>query len=113
MVGAFCDAIRVTDLIDPTRYLAGFQVIPDEIPGFGRIRFDQVKVSMRVAPAMEDEIRAGRAMGLDVLLPEATGRLGGFSDACHSLTAATTVAIGQEERLVAEMEDILKDGAHG
>ena len=68
---------------------------------------------MRVAPSMEDEIRAGRAMGLNVLLPEATTRLGGFSDACHSLTAATTVAIGKEERLIAEMEDILKGEAHG
>ena len=113
MVGAFCDAIRVTGLIDPARYLAGFQIIPDEIPGFGTISFGQTKVSMRVAPSMEAEIRAGRAMGLNVLLPEATTRLGGFSDACHSLTAATTVAVGKEERLIAEMEDILKGEAHG
>jgi len=41
---------------------------------------------------MEDEIRAGRAPGLHTFLPEATHRLGGFSDACHSLTAATTIA---------------------
>jgi hypothetical protein len=100
-------------LIDPHKYLAGFQVIPDEIPGFGAIAFNQVKISMRVAPSMEGEIRAGRAMGLNVLLPEATTRLGGFSDACHSLTAATTVAIGKEERLIEEMEDILKGEAHG
>jgi hypothetical protein len=113
MVGAFCDAIRVTDLIDPGKYLAGFQVIPDEIPGIGSIRFGQVKVSMRVSPAMEGEIRAGRAMGLNVLLPEATSRLGGFSDACHSLTAATTVAIGKEEQLINEMESILMGESHG
>ena len=113
MVGAFCDAIRVTDLIDPGKYLAGFQVIPDEIPGIGSISFGQVKVSMRVSPAMEGEIRAGRAMGLNVLLPEATSRLGGFSDACHSLTAATTVAIGKEEQLIDEMESILMGESHG
>ena len=113
MVGAFCDAIRATELIDPAKYLAGFQIIPDEIPGYGTIAFGQVKVSMRVSPAMEEEIRVGRAMGLNVLLPEATARLGGFSDACHSLTAATTVAIGNEEQLITEMEDILKGGAHG
>jgi hypothetical protein len=46
-------------------------------------------------------------LGLDVLLPEATARVGGFSDACHSLTAATTVPIGREEDLIAEMEAIL------
>ncbi len=113
MVGAFCDAIRTTDLIDPRKYLAGFQIIPDEIPGFGAIKFDQVKISMRVSPSMEAEIRAGRAMGLNILLPEATGRLGGFSDACHSLTAATTVAIGKELQLIDEMESILDGESHG
>jgi single-stranded-DNA-specific exonuclease len=68
---------------------------------------------MRVAPSMEDEIRARRVMGLNILLPEATTRLGGFSDACHSLTAATTVAIGKEERLIQEMEKIIQGEANG
>ncbi len=113
MIGAFCDAIRVTDLIDPLKYLAGFQIIPDEIPGFGDIAFNEVKVSMRVSPYMEEEIRAGKAMGLNVLLPEATSRLGGFSDACHSLTAATTVGIGKEERLIQEMEKIIQGESNG
>ncbi len=113
MIGAFCDAIRVTDLIDPGKYLAGFQIIPDEIPGFGAIKFNEVKVSMRVSPSMEGEIRAHRAMPLDVLLPEATTRLGGFSDACHSLTAATTVAIGKEEQLIDEMEKIIQGESNG
>ncbi len=108
MIGAFCDVIRFTDLIDPHKYLAGFQLIPDEIPGFGEIKFNEVKISMRVSPIMEEEIRAGKAMGLNIFLPEATGRLGGFSDACHTLTAATTVAIGREEPLISEMEKILK-----
>ena len=48
-------------------------------------------------------------MGLDTFLPEATGRIGGFSDACHSLTAATTVAVGKEQALIDEMENILHD----
>jgi single-stranded-DNA-specific exonuclease len=113
MIGAFCDAIRVTDLIDPQKYLAGFQVIPDEIPGFGVIKFDEVKVSMRVSPSMEEEIRAGRAIGLNILLPEATAKLGGFSDACHSLTAAVTVAIGKEEKLIEEMEHIIERKSNG
>jgi hypothetical protein len=113
MIGAFCDAIRVTDIIDPEKYLAGFQIIPDEIPGFGAIKFNEVKVSMRASPAMENEIRAKRAMGLNILLPEATSRLGGFSDACHSLTAAVTVAIGKEEQLIEEMEKIIEGESNG
>jgi hypothetical protein len=113
MIGAFLDAIRETNLIDPNKYLAGFQIIPDKIPNFGAIKFNEVKISMRVSPYMEGEIRAGRFMGLNILLPEATNRLGGFSDACHSLTAATTVAIGKEEQLIEEMEKIIHGGSHG
>jgi single-stranded-DNA-specific exonuclease len=113
MIGAFCDAIKDTDLIDPRKYLAGFQIIPDEIPGFEAITFNEVKISMRVSPFMEREIRAARTMGLNILLPEATNRLGGFSDACHSLTAATTVAIGKEEELIEEMEKIIQGETNG
>ena len=108
MIGVFCDTIKNTDLIDPQRYLAGFQIIPNKIPGFGPIQFNDVKISMRVSAQMEDEIRAARTLGLDILLPEATNKLGGFSDACHTLTAATTVAIGKEEALIEEMEKILR-----
>jgi single-stranded-DNA-specific exonuclease len=113
MIGAFCDAIKDTNHINPRKYIAGFQIIPDEIPGFDAIKFNEVKISMRVSPFMEGEIRAGNAMGLNILLPKATNRLGGFSDACHSLTAATTVALGKEEFLIEEMEIILKGESHG
>ena len=108
MIGAFCDTIKNTKDIDPKRYIAGFQIIPNEIPGFGNITFDEVKISMRVSAHLAEKIRAGQAMGLNVLLPEATNRLGGFSDACHSLTAATTVAMGKEKALIEEMENILQ-----
>ena len=107
MIGVFCDAIKNSEHVDPAKYVAGFQIIPDEIPGFGPIGMQDVKISMRVSAAMEAEIRAGKTMGLDVLLPEATNRLGGFSDACHTLTAATTVTIGKEAALIEEMERIL------
>jgi single-stranded-DNA-specific exonuclease len=63
---------------------------------------------MRVSAQMEGQIRAGEKMGLNILLPQATNKLGGFSDACHTLTAATTVAIGKEEALISEMEQILQ-----
>jgi len=107
MIGAFLDSIRNSDIVDPDRYLAGFQTIPNQVPGIGAFDFDQVKISMRVADAMEEGIRSGEELGLDILLPEATARVGGFSDACHSLTAATTVAVGREEQLIEEMENIL------
>ena len=108
MIGVFCDAIKNSENVDPQRYVAGFQIIPNEIPGFGPIEFNEVKISMRVSAQIEAQIRANKKMGLNILLPEATNKLGGFSDACHSLTAATTVAIGKEELLIEEMEKILE-----
>jgi hypothetical protein len=111
MIGAFLDSVRNSDIVDPGRYLAGFQTIPDEIPGIGAFEFGQIKISMRVADPMEEGIRSGEVLGLDILLPEATARVGGFSDACHSLTAATTVAVGREEQLIDEMEKVLAEWA--
>jgi single-stranded-DNA-specific exonuclease len=111
MVGAFCDVVRNMDFIDPRRYLAGFQHLPDFIPGFGPVGMKDVKVSMRVSGWMEEQIRGKTAMGLNRLLPEATAAVGGFSDACHSLTAATTVGEGREVLLIDAMEKILMDVA--
>jgi single-stranded DNA-specific DHH superfamily exonuclease len=42
MIGVFCYAIKDTEHIDPGRYLAGFQIIPNEIPGFGPIPLNDV-----------------------------------------------------------------------
>jgi len=107
MIGSFCKHIKEKDFLDPKRYLAGFQWVPDEIPGFGNIAMNQVKISMRVSAHLETEIRKGNAAGLNALLPEATNRLGGFSDACHSLAAATTIEIGKEGALIEAMESML------
>jgi hypothetical protein len=107
MIGSFCLAIRNMDFIDPRKYIAGFQIIPNEIPGFGSIAFDEAKISMRVPMNLEKEIKAGTVAPLNTFLTEATNKLGGFSDACHRLAAATTIAKGKEEALIDEMERIL------
>jgi len=107
MIGVLCYEIRNMDLVDPQKYIAGFQVIPNEIPGFGPITFDEVKISMRVPTDLEQLIKDEKVPPLNTFLPEATNRLGGFSDACHRLAAATTVSIGKEAALINEIEKIL------
>ncbi len=109
MVGVFCEKLKGEEFISDNRYIAGFQEIPGEIPKFGKLDMHHTKVSMRVPSKIREKIIRKQIPGLDYLLPEATGRLGGFSDACHSLTAATVVEIGQEEALVMEMEKILEE----
>ena len=105
MIGVFCDWIKEELFLDQTRYLAGFQHIPNEIPGFGHIDFRATKVSMRVSAFLTARIRAGDARPLNQLLPAATERIGGFVDACHGLSAATTVPIGEESSLMNALED--------
>ena len=39
MIGAFLDSIRNSDIVDPERYLAGFQTDPRPDPGDRRLRF--------------------------------------------------------------------------
>ena len=107
MIGVFCDIYKDRQLFKPDKFIAGFQTIPDEVPGFGNVPMNQVKISMRVPENLRDAIRKANAPGLDTFLPEATSRLGGFYDGCHSLNAATTIAAGKEEKLIAEMEKIL------
>lgn len=110
MIGVFCTELKDTDLVDRTKYLAGFQTIPDTVPGFGAVSFDSTKISMRVSGLMTDRIRSGECPGLDELLPAATERLGGFIDACHSLSAATTVRGGEQEALIRELEVEIEKG---
>jgi len=107
MVGVFCHFIRQMDFIDPDKYIVGFQHLPEEVPGFGRIAFNADKISMRVPPLLANRIRTGEMPGLDTFFPRATNRLGGFSDGCHGLAAATTLSRGNETALIDEMERIL------
>lgn len=108
MIGVFCSLIKDKDFLEKKKYLAGFQHVPDIVPGFGKIEFNSTKISMRVSKTLTDLIRSGKIPGLNSFLPEATENLGGFSDACHRLSAATTVKIGEEELLIKEMEKVLK-----
>ena len=107
MIGAFCETHKNAAFFDSDKYIAGFQSIPDEIPRYGHLPLQAVNISMRAPAPLEDKIKNGKARALNTFLPEATDRLGGFSDACHRLAAATMIAIGKEEDLIREMNRIL------
>ncbi len=65
---------------------------------------------MRASDYLTRKIRDKEIPGLDTFLPLATEHLGGFSDACHSISAATVIKPGQETSLIQEMEAILTKG---
>ena len=108
MIGVFCEEIAEMDFIDKDKYIAGFQKIPDEIPGFGHIAMGQTKISMRSSEELSNRIIAGIMPGMDSFLPEAALNLGGFADACHSIAAAVTVDAGKERALIEETGRVLK-----
>jgi len=108
MIGVFLEEIADMDFIDPDKYLSGFMLVPDNVPGFGNIKMGQTKVSMRGSRKLSSKIMNKKMPGMNEFLPEATNNLGGFADASHRITAATTINIGKEKELMDEAQKILE-----
>lgn len=108
MIGLFCEELADSGLVDRNKYLAGYQQIPDEIPGMGPVEMGETKISMRTSAAVTEKIFEEKLPGLNAFLPEATLNLGGFADACHRVSAATTIKQGMEKELIEESERVLK-----
>ena len=108
MIGLLCEALTDSGLVPVDKYLAGYQQIPDEVPGFGHVDMGETKVSMRTSLPLTDRVLKTELPGLNEFLPEATLNLGGFADACHRVAAATTIKIGMEAQLMDECENVLK-----
>jgi hypothetical protein len=115
-VGLFCEEIAAMDFTDTNKYIAGFQAIPGDIPGFGFLETGQTKVSMRCPKNLAREISVKKTAGIDELLPRAAHVFGGFADACHQSAGAAVIEKGREEALIHEIQAILDTnggGTHG
>lgn len=99
-VGLVCEEIVASGRVRGAKYVAGFQKVPDQIPGLGPVRINQSKLSMRVTPELSAAIFADRAPGVDRILIPAAQSLGGVVDACHRAAGAVTVARGNEALLL-------------
>ncbi len=110
IIGEFCMDIRDEEFMDPTKYIAGFQDMPTEIPGLGTFEWDLAKVSMRVPTPLGQKIIDEEMPGLDWLLPEAALKVDGTIDACHGYAAAALVPHGREEELITLMDELVEKG---
>lgn len=108
-VGLICEHLRDSGLVSAEDYILGFQAVPDQIPGLGPVKLNQVKISMRLGTSLSSEVKQGRAPDLLQILPPATQSVGGFVDACHPHAAATTIPKGSEQRFLSEVERIIKN----
>jgi single-stranded-DNA-specific exonuclease len=107
IIGEFCMDIRDEQFMDPSKYIAGFQDMPTEVPGLGTFEWDLAKVSMRVPTPLGQMIIEENMPGLDWLLPEAAEKVDGTIDACHGYAAAALIPHGREEELIEVMDELL------
>ena len=99
-IGLLCDRIIREGAAEGNWYVAGFQRFPRENPYLGPFPGGETKVSFRVTPGMKRAIERGERPDLMRLVPESVRKVGGFAEACHRFTAASTIPEDRKADLV-------------
>jgi hypothetical protein len=99
-IGLFCEELFREEVVGEEDYVVGFQRFPEENPYLGRFPGQETKVSFRVTPALRRRIESGEKPDLMRLVPDAVRRVGGFAEACHRYSAASTIPEECKEELV-------------
>ena len=77
------------------------------IPGFGSLNMDYVKVSARTPKRLGLLVEKGGKPPLSKILPEACERFGGFGDG-HSVAASGVFLRGKENDFVKALDSLAK-----
>jgi single-stranded DNA-specific DHH superfamily exonuclease len=112
-IGLFCEEMIREAGVHADRYIAGFQDFPRELPLLGRFKAEDTKVSMRVPPALRQEIENGKKPNLAELLPPAAEKAGGFAEGVHRFAAACTVPKNRKMDLIQALNAIIREWAEG
>lgn len=99
-IGTFCALLRTSDLVDPNRYLLGFQDHPRENPYLGVLEEREAKASMRVPPGLLQRMEMGLRPDLTEILPPSAREVGGFAEGCHRYSAACTIPRERKRELI-------------
>ncbi len=99
VIGQFCSFLSYqARLIKPDKYIMGFVNVPPEVPGWGRLRGELVKVSVRVPKGLHSLIDEGKMLGaVDLLLKASKGF--GVADG-HKYAANVVIPHDKKEALV-------------
>ena len=106
VLGSFCSYLRFQSVVNPTKYLVGFTNMSRELPSFGQLDKDLVKVSSRAPDQLAKMIEIGRKPPLSKVLPEACAIYGGFGDG-HSVAASGILPAGLEGEFMRTLEKII------
>jgi len=99
VIGQFCSFLSYqTKLIKPEKYIMGFVNVPPEVPGWGKLKGELVKVSVRVPKSLHSLIDQGKMLGaVDLLLKASEGF--GIADG-HKYAANVVIPNDKKEILI-------------
>ena len=103
VIGSFCSYLRYQRIVNPMKYLIGMMNIPRDIPGYGNLSKQYVKISSRVPERLAQLINRRNRPALSKILPEACSKFDGFGDG-HSVAASGVIIKGKEEEFVRELD---------
>jgi single-stranded-DNA-specific exonuclease len=106
VLGSFTSFLSYQRIVDDSKYLIGFMRIPREIPGYGLLRKDYVKVSARAPLRLRKMIEEGVKPPLSRILPEACAGHGGFGDG-HSVAASGVIPVGLEGEFLETFDSLV------
>lgn len=107
VVGTFCSYLSFQRrLVKPDKYILGFTEMSPEVPGYGRLKDDYVKASVRVSKEMQKLIDEGKAPSAVDLLVEASKDFG-VADG-HAYAASCVLPSSLKHRLIENAERLLQ-----
>jgi single-stranded-DNA-specific exonuclease len=103
VIGQFCSFLSYQNkLIKPGKYIFGFVNVPPEVPGWGKLKSELSKVSVRVPKDLHAQIEQGKMQGAADLLVKASE---GFGVADGHKYAANVVIPQDKKEVLIEKAD--------
>jgi len=99
VIGQFCSFLSYqSKLIKPDKYIMGFVNVPPEVPGWGKLKGELVKVSVRIPKGLHTLIDQGKMLGAVDLLVKASEGFG-VADG-HKYAANVVISVDKKEALI-------------
>jgi len=106
VIGQFCSFLSYqARLIKPNKYILGFVDVPQEIPGWGKLKEEFVKASVRVPKVMQSFIDGGKLPGAVNLLDKASEGFG-LADG-HQYAASIIIPADKKQILINNAERLI------
>ncbi len=107
VIGTFCSFLSFQKrLVKPHKYILGFTQMSPEVPGYGKLKENYVKVSVRAPEEMKKIIDAGRALPAVELLVEASKGFGTADG--HAYAASCVLLAPMKQKLIENAENLAR-----